>query len=172
MSHFETITLPDPMDHEAIKKLEELFHQELLVFDNLLHQVVDVVGIELQTITSKASLAFLIERKKVDNPDNWVNDITTLKMGISKSNEATGKAGVSWLLSDEIFEAYSKFLDQKIAETDDKTMKTKLGLIKKLAEQNWDFNRKAQEAGKPISFGGVSKEFIPKWYYLHKNQTT
>ncbi|NQT50317.1 hypothetical protein HQ571_06515 [Candidatus Kuenenbacteria bacterium] len=138
---------------------------EIEKYQNLLELLKGIEGLNIENTSAQVSLAFLIEEIKKKNPDNWEDQ---LKKFIDKINEANTKDGytaVSWLLSESISSAYMAFLEKRKQEVQDESLKRKIEIIKKMAENSLSFNSKTHDQGKPVAFGGVSLDYIPEWYH-------
>lgn len=157
--------LENPISQEIIMEREK-FRIEIEEYKELLNKLEAVIKIE--TENPKVSLAFLVEEIKNKNPKGWQNDLKKLKERIDRVAEQEGKAGVTWVMSEVISSAYIEFLERRKQEVQDESLKRKLEIFKKMAEQSLEFNRKLHEQGQPGAFGGVSLDYVPKWYYYQK----
>ncbi len=151
------------------KTQKEPFKTEITEYDNLLEQLKNVEGLAIETTSSRVSLAFLIEEIKKENPADWQAQLKGFIEKINKTNTNEGRAGVSWLLSESISLAYLKFLEKRKQSIQDESLKRKLDIIKKIAEQSLNFNRQTHKQGQPVAFGGISLDYTPDWYY-HKQK--
>lgn len=153
----------------SIQTLREQFKTEIENYEALLKQLEEVDGLKLETVSPKVSLAFLIEEIKNKNPEDWQNELKGLSEKIGETNNSEGKVGVSWLLSERIGSVYLEFLKERTDNTEDESLKGRLTMIIKMAENWLEFNRNAREKGESAAFGGVSLDYVHGWhYYIEK----
>lgn len=153
---------------KEIQKQTERFKIEIKGYEDLVKQINEVEGLKIETVSPKISLAFLIEEMKKKNPEKWQDELKALREKINEIKKTEGKARVSWLLSERISSTYIEFLKERANKVKDESIKRKLDIVRKIAEQWLEFNRNAHEQGQPVAFGGVSLGYVPKWYYYCK----
>ncbi len=154
------ISTPDRRNQAS----KERFQSEIQEYDNLLQSLKGVEGLSIDNESARISLAFLLQEMREKKPTNWHNMVRDFIADIGLVNKKEGEIGVSWLLSENISSAYTDFLKKRANNTGDQSLKRKLVLIGKNAEQNLEFNRKAHGQGQSVDFGGVSMDYIPEWY--------
>jgi len=142
---------------------EEKFDLEIAKYHELVEEINVVKNSKVESVVEKASLSFLIEETKKNNPDNWEEVIEDLKREVREANKKNGEVEVSWLLSDTVDKLYLNFLSNRIEEVEGETEKRKIRMIKKMVEDNIKFKETVKKEGKKISFGGVSFGYAPKW---------
>lgn len=166
MANFENEISQKPVANEEISGEREKFKDEIAAYKKLRSRIEKVEDLKLNTETSKSSLAFLIEEMKKKNPGEWQNDVGELMKEIDEAEKKERNVGVIWHISERIDSAYIEFLTKRIAEVKDEKLKERVALIKQIAEEKLEFRRKNYEDGQAVGFGGVSRDYIPKWYYL------
>lgn len=140
------------------------FKTEIEKYEEIVGYLKQIKDLRLDTESSKMSLAFLIENLKNKNPQRWLENLEKITEKINEIKKREGKIGVSWFLSELITKDYTEFLEKKEEETKDNFLKRKLRIMKEIQQKNLEFNRKAYQKGQPVSFGGVSMDYIPEWY--------
>lgn len=144
--------------------LKEQFETEIEEYRSLIEQLQQVEGLNIENVSPRVSLTFLVEEIKKKNPETWREELKEFKEKIRILNETEGETGVSWFISEIVDTTYIEFLNKKGDEVQDENLKRKLEIIKKIAQQSLEFNRKTHELGQPVAFGGVSLDYAPKWY--------
>ncbi len=165
MTNYENPISQNKITEKEIQTQREQFKVEVEGYESLVKQIKEVEGLKLETVSPKISLAFLIEEMKKKNPEEWQNELKVFRKKINEIKKPEGKVGVSWLLSERISSAYIEFLKERADKSKDEIPKRKLGIIREIAEQWLEFNRETHERGQSVSFGGVSLDYVPKWYY-------
>lgn len=158
MKDFEMIN----STHEAMQKKRERYKSELAEFKSLLAVLRMVPDLDIDEI----SVAFVIEEIKKQNPNTWQADLEKLRIFITEAFQKEGETGVSWLMSRLVTDIYLKFLVKRKESVDDPDLKLKLDIMKKMTESAQSFCDQLHEKGEPGSFGGVSLDYAPEWYYL------
>ena len=165
MTNFENPISRNAITEEEIRMRREQFKNEAEEYKGLLKQLQAVKGLKLEAESPKASLAFLIEKMKKKNPDGWREDLKRFRGCIDQAARRTGKVDVTWVVAEATSSTYIEFLERKKREVQDESLKRKLEMIKEMAENSLNFNRKTHAQGQPVAFGGVSLDYIPQWYY-------
>ncbi len=142
----------------------EKFTAELAEYDRLMELLSGTDGLGPDTESSKISVAFLLEEMKQADPEKWPENAERLRREISAEVEARGAAAASWLVNERVGDAYRAALDRRIAGTGEAVMKAKLEMMKKLYGQLNGFKSLRQAKGAPISYGGISTDFMPEWF--------
>jgi len=154
---------------ENIKTKEEMdkvaYKTEIDEYNGLMGLISGVEGLTTNLKTHKISVAFLIDEMKKANPDGWQEDIKSLKDDISKADEKGGFKEVGWLLSEKISNTYINFLQKREDEAQGE-LKEKLQVIKEMVQDDLDFCAITHMNKSAVSFGGVSVDYAPDWYYL------
>ncbi len=161
MRNFENPILVE----KEIRMQRERFKNEIAEYRALVEQLRQVKDLKIETASPKVSLAFLIERIKTKNPEGWQVELENFRKEISDANQKGGKTEVTWLVCERISSSYIDFLTERAAQVKDESLKRKLAIFKKMVESSLEFSRKAHEQGQPVAFGGVSLDYVPKWYY-------
>jgi hypothetical protein len=165
MTSFEDLTSQNKTTGKEIQKQREQFNDEIQEYESLLEQLKGVEGIKLELTSHRESLAFLIEEMKQKNPEGWQDDLKKIKERLDQTAKQEGEVGVKWVLSETISSTYIVFLSRRQEEVLDKNLKRKIEIMKKMAKNSLEFNRRVHEQGQPVAFGGVSRSYIPEWYY-------
>lgn len=150
---------------EAYNTEKEKFRDVLNAYSCIIETLHDV-GINPETASSKQGLAFLVDETKKRYEATWNEDITAYKSQTIQINTKEGRAGVTWFFAEKVSETYLELLREELKkahEQGDRELEDKLTLFIKMASDNLEFKRKAHSFGKPISFGGVSRSFVPAW---------
>lgn len=149
-----------------IQEEKEQFKVEINEYKSLLEQLKAIESLRLDLTGPKVSLAFLIEEMKRKNPKSWQEDLKKFREDIDQAIQQEGEVGASWLIAKTISSAYIEFLERRKQEVQDEGLKRKVEIIKQMAEDSLEFRRKIYEQGQPVPFGGVSLDYVPKWYYF------
>ncbi|MEQ8222612.1 MAG: hypothetical protein ABRQ37_09950 [Candidatus Eremiobacterota bacterium] len=142
-----------------------LFDREIELYNELLECLREIEAIRLDVKSPKESLAFLIEEMKHKNPESWEEDVFSLMEKIRELNLLEGKAGVTWFLTGYINSIYINFLDRRKEKfIDDRNTLEIIEIMKEMTHLSTEFGRKSYEEGQPVTFGGISGDYIPQWY--------
>lgn len=145
------------------KEAETIFIQQAyLELMALIEQVPD-----LKMMTSqKTNIAWLIERMRQENPLDWQIKIREMAETVRKLNESGGKFEVSHFLNQEINNRYIVFLEKMLQQDDiDEKRKQNLEIMIKMTQDDSQFAEQAMAKNEAVSFGGVSLDYTPEWYY-------
>lgn len=137
--------------------------RERLAYQGLLDAVASVEGLIVDT-PQRHSLAWLVEQYKQEAPESWEERVDQLRQEILAHNRSGGVFAVSHALAEQIDQRYLAFLDEEMKRADELTSK-KLEAIRFMKARSRSFGQRGKEKGEPTSFGGVSKEYLPDWYY-------
>jgi hypothetical protein len=108
---------------------------------------------------------------KHKNPESWEEDVFSLIEEIRELNLLEGKSGVTWFLTGYINSIYMKFLDRRKEKfIDDRNTLEIIEIMKEMTHLSTEFARKSYEEGQSVTFGGVSRDYIPEWYGLVKGE--
>lgn len=147
---------------EAQKETENAFLQQS--YREFMSAIEQVPDLRIST-SKKASIAWLIERVKQENPQDWQTKVQEMKETVETLNKKGGKFEVSHFLGREINNRYTAFLKERIQRETDEQIKKNLKTMIKMTEDNSQFAQKAREQNETVSFGGVSLDYTPDWYY-------
>ncbi|MEQ8190118.1 MAG: hypothetical protein ABRQ39_19260 [Candidatus Eremiobacterota bacterium] len=145
--------------------IKELFAREIELYNELLECLEEIGDFKLNFQSPRESLAFLIEEMKHKNPESWEEDVFSLMEEIKELNLIEGKPGVTWFLTRYINSVYVNFLDRRKEKfTDDRNTLEIIEIMKEMTQLSTEFARKSYEDGQPVTFGGISRDYIPQWY--------
>jgi len=148
-----------------------LFDREIELYNELLKCLREIEDLRLDLQSPTESLAFLIEEMKHKNPESWEEDVFSLIEEIRELNLLEGKSGVTWFLTGYINSIYMKFLDRRKEKfIDDRNTLEIIEIMKEMTHLSTEFARKSYEEGQSVTFGGVSRDYIPEWYGLVKGE--
>lgn len=147
--------------------IKEMFTQEIEAYNNLLKCLGEVEDLKLNLRSPRESLAFLIEEMKNKNQQDWQEEVFSLEEEIREINLLEGKAGVTWFLTRFINSLYMGFLDKRKAKfIDDRNTLEIIEIMKEMTQLSTEFARKSYEEGQSVTFGGISRDYIPQWHQL------
>jgi len=150
---------------------KELFARERELYNELMDCLREIEDLRLDLQSPGESLAFLIEELKHKNPESWEEDVFSLIEEIRELNLIEGKPGVTWFLTGYINSIYMNFLDRRKEKfIDDRNTLEIIEIMKEMTQLSTEFARKSYEDGQSVTFGGVSRDYIPEWYELVKSE--
>ncbi len=135
-------------------------------YNKLIISLEKVPDLDIVNSTSKKiSTAWLIDRIKEKNKQDWQKKVEEIIDSVDMLNKKGGELEVNYFLNQKINDEYLSFLEEKNKNQTDEGLKKKFESLMRMTKDSSAYTQEAKTRNKVTSFGGVSLDYVPKWYF-------